>query len=78
MRLDEKGTRIREEKAAEIFSGILGMRMEGHFPRFTPWSRIVEWRGAQAALMELVTRPGFMHRLMRLTTDAFLARLDQL
>lgn len=44
--LDRDATAAAEQRANEIFDGILGVRMEGHFPRFTPWDRIVEWHGA--------------------------------
>ncbi len=76
--LDEKETARREEMARDALNGILDVRMEGHCPRFTPWDRIAEWRGAEKALMDLAVRPDFMHRLMRRVTDAFLNRLDSL
>ncbi len=75
---DETVTGLEEERARDIFDGILGVRMEGHFPRFTPWDRIVEWRGAEAVLTDIVVKPDFMHEIMRRTTEAFLGRLDQL
>ncbi len=76
--LDEQETKRREETARDALDGILDVRMEGHCPRFTPWDRIAEWRGAEKVLMDLAVRPGFMHQLMRRVTDAFLKRLDSL
>lgn len=76
--LDEDKTMRMEDIARDALDGILDVRMEGHCPRFTPWDRIAEWRGAEKALMDLAVRPEFMHHLMRRVTDAFLDRLDSL
>jgi len=76
--LDAEATAKVAEMAAELFRGVLEVRVEGHCPRFTPWDRIVEWRGAQNTLMDLAMRPEFMHAIMSRTTQAFLSRLDQL
>lgn len=76
--LDESATAEAEARAREVFDGIIAVRMTGHFPRFTPWDRIAEWRGAQTVLTDLAVRPDFMHALMNRVTTAYLARLDQL
>ena len=76
--LDEKATTEREERACDLLADILPVRMEGHCPRFTPWDRIIEWRGAQKTLISLIDEPEFMHRLMRRVTDAYLGRLARL
>lgn len=76
--LDDQETARREDMARDALEGILEVRMEGHCPRFTPWDRIAEWRGAENVLLDLAFRPDFIHRLMRRVTDAFLKRLDSL
>ncbi|MCC7352107.1 MAG: hypothetical protein IT330_00015 [Anaerolineae bacterium] len=76
--LDERATAETEEKARELFDGILAVRMQGLMPWFAAWDIIVTWRGAQAVLLDLADRPAFMHRIMSRLTDAYLARLDDL
>jgi len=75
---DENATRQNEETAAEIFEGILEVRMQGIVPAFALWDRIVEWRTPEKSLMELVINPDHMHRIMARLTRAYLVMLDQL
>ena len=76
--LDEEATAQANEKAQEIFDGILAVETQGYMPTFAPWDRIVNWRGAQNALLDLADRPDFVHQIMARLTDAFLSLLDQL
>ena len=76
--LDEKATARAEERAREIFDGILAVRMQGRFPAFHPWDMIVQWRGAENTLLDLAARPEFMHNIISRLTDAHLSLLDQL
>ena len=75
---NEDATKQAEERAHEIFDGILGVRMRGALPRFTPWDRIPEWRSPNKTLLDLVDRPSFMHKIIARLTDAHLSMLDQL
>jgi hypothetical protein len=63
--------------AREIFDGILGVEMQGLAPTFNAWDWIVQWRGAENVLIDLMERPDFMHRLMSRVTEAALTLLDQ-
>ncbi|HUV38093.1 MAG TPA: hypothetical protein VMY39_00690 [Planctomycetota bacterium] len=76
--LDKEATARREVQAQEIFDGILQVRMQGWFPVFAPWDRIVTWRGPENMLLDLAMRPAFMHRIISRLTDAHLDQLDQL
>ncbi len=76
--LDEEATAQVHERAQEIFDGIIGVEMQGYMPTFAPWDRIVNWRGAQNALLDLADRPEFVHQIMTRLTDAYLSLLDQL
>ncbi|MCX6030505.1 MAG: hypothetical protein NT169_14560 [Chloroflexi bacterium] len=76
--LDEAATTEAEERAREIFDGILAVRMQGVSVTFAPWDTIVTWRGAENVLYDLADRPEFMHRIISRLTDAYLARLDDL
>ena len=76
--LDEKATAEVEERAQEIFGAILTVRMQGRFPVFAPWDMIATWRSPGNALLDLVDRPEFMHRVVSRLTDVHLSLLDQL
>ena len=76
--LDEEITAQREETAHEIFDGILEVCMQGVIPNFAIWDRIVMWRGAQNALLDLGLRPEHCHRILSRHTKAMLSMLDQL
>jgi hypothetical protein len=76
--LDVAATARAEEAAHQIFDGILGVRMQGLFPMFAPWDKIVEWRSPEKMLLDLADRPEFMHQIMSRLTVAYLSLLDQL
>ena len=76
--LDEGATAEAEERAHEIFDGILPVHMQGMLPAFAPWDRIVTWHGVGPSLLDLVDRPEFIHQMMARLTDAHLSMLDQL
>ena len=76
--LDEQATAQAQEKAHELFDGILDVRMQGWMPMFAPWDTIVQWRGAENLLLDLADRPQFMHSIIARLTDAHLSMLDQL
>jgi len=78
VRLDEQATAEAEEKAREIFDGILTVRMQGRFPVFAPWDIITCWRSPEHAILNLVDRPEFMHQMMSRLTEVHLSLLDQL
>jgi hypothetical protein len=76
--LDKEATARAEDKAHEIFDGVLDVRMQGWIPMFAPWDLISMWRGAEDLIYDLVDRPEFTHRIMSRLTDAHLSMLDQL
>jgi hypothetical protein len=78
VQLDERATAEAEEKARAIFDGILTVRMQGRFPTFAPWDIITCWRSPEHAILDLVDRPEFVHRMMSRLTEVHLSLLDQL
>ena len=76
--LNEDATKQSEEIAHEIFDGILEVRMQGAFPSFAPWDRIVQWRGTDNMLLDMFDRPDFIHKIISRLTDAYISMLDQL
>jgi hypothetical protein len=76
--LDEEATAKIEETARDIFDGILTVRMQGARPTFAPLDRVVQWRGAQNVLLDLGTRPEFIHALVERISRASQTMLDRL
>jgi len=76
--LDEEATKLAEERALEVFDGILGVRLQGTTPVFAAYDRIVTWRSAEQVLWDLVDRPDFSHKVMAQFTEVALDILDQL
>jgi hypothetical protein len=76
--LDEKATAELEEKARGIFDGVLTVRMQGRFPVCALWDLIACWRSPEHAILDLIDRPEFMHRLVARLLDVHLSLLDQL
>ncbi len=76
--LDKKATKIKEEKAREIFDGILNVRVQGLIPNFAIWDRIVEWHGVHQSIIDLIDRPEFIHKLLSRVTKGYISMLEQL
>ena len=76
--LDEEATAQAQERAQEIFDGILAVRMQGCLPTFAPWDSIVQWHGVERSILDLVDRPEFIHSIMSRITESQLSMLDQL
>jgi len=64
--------------AHELFDGILGVRAWGADPYLSLWDPISSWMSVEGALMAMVDRPEYMHRLVGRLTDGYLSMLDQL
>ena len=75
---DAAATAEAEEKAHEIFDGILEVRVQGASPVYAPFDIICCWRGAEPLIYDLADRPEFIHAILRRLTDAQLRMLDQL
>lgn len=75
---DERATAEVEEKAHELFDGILEVRMQGACPVYAPFDIIVCWKGAEPLLYDMADRPEFVHRIVQRVTDGQLRMLDQL
>lgn len=74
--LDEAATARIEEQAREVFDGLLGVRMQGYYPGFSPWDLLAMWHGPEGCLMDVALRPEFMHKIMARLTDAYMSMLD--
>lgn len=75
---DESETRRRMSVAAELFGGLLEVRPVGSDLYLSLWDPIAMWMGVENALLALVDRPEFMHRVLARMTESYLGMLDQL
>ena len=66
------------ESMSSIFNGILNVVKKG-IPGFifNPWDELIRWYGVQKAIEDLVLKPGYIHKIMRRLTDAYLSMVDQ-
>ena len=62
VRLDEKTTAMREEKAHDAFDGILEVRMDGYHPSHDLWDDLVRWRGTDNMFFDIIENPSFIHK----------------
>lgn len=75
---DKEQTERNYEVLQEIFKGILEVKKQGRQGMwFSPWDRLVTWYGVQEALMDLIARPEFVHKVMERLMEVYLARLKQ-
>lgn len=78
VKIDREVTERNHELLSDIFKDILSVEKQGA-PGFwfAPWDELVTWLGVEEALTYMITRPKFVHRLMKRLVDAHLYRLDQ-
>lgn len=88
--LDWKTTERNYELLCDVFGDILPVEKWGigsgdlvkgwnnpFFFWFAPWDDLVQWLGIEETFTYLVTRPNFVHKIMKRIVDAWLCRLDQ-
>jgi hypothetical protein len=76
--LDERAWQRNTDVLAEVFDGILPVVRGGcKHTSIAPWDFLVRVTGIEQALMDMHTRPAYVHKLMDRLTSAFLARLEQ-
>ncbi len=75
---DAAETARRLSVAHELLDGLLEVRPWGADPYLSLWDPISMWMGVQAALMALIEKPDYMHRLLARMTDGYLSMLDKL
>jgi len=74
----KKETQDFYEAYKDIFAGIIDTDIKG-CPGFlfAPWDDIVTYTGVQDALMDLIMRPKYIHKLIGRLVDAYLNALNQ-
>ena len=64
--------------AHELFDGLLNVLPWGADPYLSLWDPIAMWMGVGNALVALLDKPDFIHRLLTRMTDSIMGMLDQL
>jgi hypothetical protein len=74
----EKMTQQYYNAYRDIFDGVLPVEKRG-VPGFwfAPWDEIVSWTGVQEALIDLIMRPDYIHKIVDRLLTAHLHSLDQ-
>jgi len=77
--VDWEATKRHQEKLADIFGGILGIKPRGCSGFwFSPMDDFITWRGIGQTFIDMMDRPEWVHRAMNRLLTGALARLDQL
>ncbi|OQB43301.1 MAG: hypothetical protein BWY06_00168 [Candidatus Latescibacteria bacterium ADurb.Bin168] len=74
---DEAETARRLEFAHELFDGIIEVRLWGMDAYLSLWDPISTWMSVESALLAIVDRPDYVHRLVGRMTDGYMAMFDQ-
>lgn len=76
---DEEASLKALQRLGDLLGDVLPVKLCG-VPYFgvTTWDQVARYRGVTNLLMDLMDRPDFMHRTMRLLTDVARSRLDQM
>lgn len=79
--IDWETTERNYELLVDIFKDILFIEKTGAYDYWPcacwPWDNLIIWLGVEEALTYIVTRPKFVHQVMKRLVDAYLCRLDQ-
>lgn len=74
---DETETARRLDFAHELFDGIIDVRLWGVDAYLSLWDPISTWMSVESALLAIVDRPDYVHRLVGRMTDGYMAMFDQ-
>jgi hypothetical protein len=75
---NEQATARRYEAMRDVYDGIMPIQKVGQ-PHiwFTPWDFLIRWYGIEAAMMDMIDRPDFVHAAVERMVDAWMTELDQ-
>jgi hypothetical protein len=76
---DEEATERNFRNLCDIFDGVLPVRKVGiKHTSVAPWDELVRFTGVTEIIMDMVTRPAYVHKLIGRMTDAYLVHLRQI
>ncbi|NQU40232.1 MAG: hypothetical protein HQ523_09800 [Lentisphaerae bacterium] len=75
---NEAETAYRYEVMSDVYDGILPVKKVGQSHIwFTPWDYLIRWYGIEAAMMDMIDRPDFVHAAVERMVEAWMLQLDQ-
>ena len=76
---DAKSTQARVDWVNDLLGGALDVEAQGKVAHnYAPWDRLAEWMSPQQILMDLLSRPDFLHAAVDRLVQAYSHELDQL
>ena len=75
---DVETDRKRLDMARDIFRDIIEIKSTGVGLCYNFWDRIVGWRGAENAIIDLLDRPDYVHKILKKISACMLSMTDQL
>ncbi len=76
---DWEDTERRRESLSDLFGDVLPVESRGIVHEgCAPWDMLVQWYGIDQLYVDMIERPGLVHKAIGRVVDALLARLDQL
>lgn len=76
---DREATRARREWMEDLLGGVLSVEVRGKVAHnYAPWDRLAEWMSPNQILIDLISRPEFLHAAMERLTGAYEHEMDQL
>jgi len=68
----------RVETAEELLDGIMPVKLRGHSIYHAPWDWISRLRGIETIFVDIMERPEFIHKTIRIFTDFYLSQWKQM
>ena len=62
----------------ELVGDIIPVVLRGHGIYYSPWDRIATLRGVEPILIDMVERPEYLHKIMKLFTQGMASEMDQM
>ncbi len=75
---DKQITARQYEAMCDLYEGIMPVQKTGQrHIWFTPWDFLIRWYGIEAAMLDMIDRPDFVHAAVARMVDAWMIELDQ-
>lgn len=62
----------------EILGDTMPVQLRGQMTYYSPWDQLSELRGVEPILIDIYERPEYLHKLMKMITDAKMAEIEQM
>ena len=76
--VDPQLDQSRIETAEELLDGLIPVKLRGHSIYHAPWDLISRFRGVEAIFIDIMERPEFIHKTIRIFTDFYYSQWKQM